>query len=201
IVVVVAGLVALGLSQCAKKSGQAGFRRPSTTVGIAKAALGPMPIQLAEIGTVTPLATTTVTTRIAGTVTQVTFKEGQMVNAGQLLAVIDERPYQVALQQAQAQLARDQAALENSQLLLKRDQLLLAQDSIARQDVDTQAATVKQNQGVVQADIAAVNNARLNLGYCRIVAPITGRAGLRQIDLGNFVSAGATTGIVVVTQI
>ena len=201
IVALVAALVAFGLSQCAKKAGPAGFRRPSTTVGVAQAQLGPMPIQLSELGTVTPLATTTVTTRIAGTITKIAFTEGQMVKAGQLLAVIDERPYQVALQQAQAQQARDQAALENAQLLLKRDQTLLAQDSIARQDVDTQAATVKQDQGTVQADVASVNNARLNLGYCRVVAPITGRAGLRQVDLGNYVGAGATTGLVVVTQI
>ena len=203
-IVVVAGvaaLIAFGLSQCARTAGPAGFRRPSTTVGIAKAVLGPMPIQLGELGTVTPLATTTVTPRIAGNITKIAFSEGQMVRAGQLLAVVDERPYVVALQQAQAQQARDQAALQNAQVLLKRDQTLLAQDSIARQDVDTQAATVKQDEGVVQADVAAVNNAKLNLGYCRIVAPIAGRAGLRQIDLGNYVTAGAATGIVVLTQL
>jgi multidrug efflux system membrane fusion protein len=201
IVAAVAALIAFGLSQCARTAGPAGFRRPSTTVGVAKVELGPMPIQLSELGTVTPLATTTVTSRIAGNLTKIAFTEGQMVRAGQLLAVIDERPYVVALQQAQAQLARDTAALQNAQLLLKRDQTLLAQDSIARQDVDTQEATVKQDQGVVMADVASVNNAKLNLGYCRIVAPITGRAGLRQIDLGNYVTAGSTTGIVVITQI
>jgi multidrug efflux system membrane fusion protein len=200
IVVGVAALIAFGLSQCAHNAPPSGFGRPSTTVGVAKVQQGPMPIQLTEIATVTPLATTTVTGRIAGTLTRIAFTEGQMVKAGQLLATVDERPYVVALQQAQAQLARDQAALENAQLLLKRDQTLLAQDSIARQDVDTQAATVRQDQAVVQADIASVNNAKLNLGYTRIVAPITGRAGLRQIDLGNFLS-GTTTGIVVLTQI
>jgi multidrug efflux system membrane fusion protein len=201
LVAAIAALVAFGLSQCARTAGPAGFRRPSTTVGVAQAQLGPMPIQLAELGTVTPLATTTVTSRIAGEITRIAFTEGQMVKAGQLLAVVDERPYIVALQQAEAQLARDRAALENAQLLLRRDQTLLAQDSIARQDVDTQAATVKQDQGVVQADVASVNNAKLNLGYCRIVAPITGRAGLRQIDVGNYLGAGSSTGIVVITQI
>ena len=159
LVILVAGLVAFGLSQCAKKAGGGGFRRPSTTVGVAQVQLGPMPIQLAELGTVTPLATTTVTSRIAGEITKIAFTEGQMVKAGQLLAVIDERPYVIALQQAQAQLARDEAALENARILLKRDQTLLAQDSIARQVVDTQAASVGQDDGVVLAEIAAVNYA------------------------------------------
>ena len=202
-VIVVALLVAFVLKQCAGKSGgggggRGGFR-PQTTVGVAKAVAGDMPIQLQALGTVTPLATTTVTSRIAGNLTKIAFAEGQMVKAGQLLAVVDERPYEVALQQAQAQLARDQAALTNAQLLLKRDQILLAEDSVARQDVDTQAATVKQDEAAVQADAANVNNARLNLGYCRIVAPISGRAGLRQVDVGNYV--GTSNGLVIITEI
>jgi multidrug efflux system membrane fusion protein len=202
VVVVTAVLVALLLRQCAGHGPTQNFRRGAmTTVGVAKAALGDMPIQLQELGTVTPLATTTVTSRIAGNLTRIAFTEGQMVKAGQLLAVVDERPYQVALEQAQAQLARDQAALDNAKVLLRRDQTLLAEDSIARQDVDTQEATVKQDQGVVLADAAAVNNARLNLDYCRIVAPISGRAGLRLVDLGNYVTAGSSTGIVVITQL
>ena len=203
-VIVVAVIVALVLKTCAGDSGggpPGGGRggRPQTTVGVVKAVYGDMPIQLQALGTVTPLATTTVTSRIAGNLTRIAFTEGQMVRAGQLLAVVDERPYSVALQQAQAQMARDQAALTNAQLLLKRDQTLLAEDSIARQDVDTQAATVKQDQAAVQADAANVNNARLNLGYCRIVSPITGRVGLRQIDIGNYV--GTSNGLVVVTQL
>ena len=199
-VALAAALLAFVLHQCAGKGGASRGGRPTTTVGTAKAVRGDMPIQLQALGTVTPLATTNVTSRIAGTLTRIAFTEGQMVRAGQVIAVVDERPYQVALQQAQAQMARDQAGLANAQLLLKRDQTLLAQDSIARQDVDTQAATVKQDEGVVKADAAAVNNARLNLGYCRIVAPITGRAGLRQVDVGNYVTAGSTTGIVVLTE-
>jgi membrane fusion protein, multidrug efflux system len=203
-VVLVAVAVALLLRTRAGQGGPqgpGGGRRPMTTVGVAQASLGDMPIQLQELGTVTPLATTTVTPRVSGNLTELHFQEGQMVKAGQLLAVIDERPYQVALQQAQAQQARDQAALADAEVLLKRDQTLLAQDSIARQNVDTQAATVKQDQAVVQADVASVNNAKLNLTFCRIVAPISGRAGLRQVDLGNYISAGSATGIVVVTQI
>ena len=202
-VVVIAIVVGLLLKQCVGSSGSGapgGFRggRPQTTVGVVKAVYGDMPIQLSALGTVTPLATTTVTSRIAGNLTKIAFVEGQTVRAGQLLAVVDERPYQVALEQAVAQQARDQAALANAQILLKRDQTLLAEDSIARQDVDTQAATVKQDEAAVQADVANVNNARLNLGYCRIVAPIGGKVGLRQVDVGNYV--GTSNGLVIITQ-
>ena len=160
-----------------------------------------MPIQLDALGTVTPLATVNVTSRIAGTLDRVQFKEGQMVRSGALLAQVDPRPYQIALQQAQGQLARDEAALTNAQLLLSRDETLLAQDSIARQDVDTQRATVKQNEGVVKSDQAGVASARLNLVYTRITAPVSGRVGLRQVDVGNYVTAGAGTAIAVITQI
>ena len=200
-VVIVAILAGLGLKQCAGKAGAGRGRRPATTVGVAKVVAADVPIQLDELGTVTPRSTVTINSRIAGTLVRVSFTEGQMVRAGQVIAQIDDRPYAIALQQAEGQLMRDQAALTNAQLLLARDQTLLAQDSIARQDVDTQAATVKQDQGVVKTDQAAVASARLNLGYCRIVAPITGRIGLRQVDVGNYVSAGASTGIAVVTQI
>jgi multidrug efflux system membrane fusion protein len=201
-VIVLAVIVAFVLKQCAGHGGGArGFQRPQTTVGVVKAVSGDMPIQISALGTVTPLATTTVAARIAGNLTKIDFKEGEMVKAGQLLAVVDERPYTVALEQAQATLAHDQAALEDAQLLLKRDQVLLTQDSVARQDVDTQAATVKQDEASVQSDVANVNNARLNLGYCRIVAPISGRVGLRQVDVGNYISTGNTNGLVIITQI
>ena len=198
-VIVVALLVAFVLKQCAGNGGGPRGGRPQTTVGVVKAVYGDMPIQYQGLGTVTPLATTTVTSRIAGNLTRIAFTEGQMVKAGQVLAVVDERPYRVALEQAQAQLAQAQASLANAQVLLKRDQILLAQDSIARQDVDTQQATVKQDEGAVQADAANVDNARLNLGYCRIVAPITGRVGLRQVDVGNYV--GTSNGLVIITQL
>ncbi|HEX4096810.1 MAG TPA: efflux RND transporter periplasmic adaptor subunit, partial [Caulobacteraceae bacterium] len=200
-VIVLAIIIGLVLRQCAGKGGQRGNFRPQTTVGVVQAVYGDMPIQIPALGTVTPLATTTVTARIAGNLTEINFKEGQMVKAGQLLAVVDERPYKVALDQAQAQLAHDQAALADAQLLLKRDQVLLTQDSVARQDVDTQAATVKQDEATIQSDVANVENARLNLGYCRIVAPIAGRVGLRQIDVGNYITSGTTNGLVVITEI
>lgn len=201
VVILIAIGVGLVLKQCAGNGASSNFRRPSTTVGTAKATYGDMPIQVQALGTVTPLATTTVTPRVSGNLTELHFTEGQMVKAGQLLAVIDERPYQVALEQAQAQLAQAQAALNNAVVLLKRDQTLLTEDSIARQDVDTQQSTVDQDKATVLANVAAVNNAKLNLGYCRIVAPISGRAGLRQVDLGNYISAGSSTGIVILTQL
>ncbi len=204
LVLVVAGLAALaafGLSKCAGHGAAGGGRRQPTTVGVAKAVNADVPIQLDALGTVTPRATVTVTSRIAGTLVRVAFREGQMVRAGQVIAQVDDRPYAIALEQAQGQLMRDQAALTNAQLLLSRDQTLLAQDSIARQDADTQAATVKQDQGVVKTDKAAVDSARLNLGYCRIVAPVSGKIGLRQVDVGNYVTAGSSAGIAVITQI
>ena len=200
-VIVVAGLAAFGLKTCASKGAGPRGARPVTTVGVAKAALGDVPIQLDALGTVTPLATVNVTSRIAGMLTHVTFKEGQMVRAGQLLAEVDERPYVIALEQAQGQLLRDQAALDNARLLLARDRTLLSEDSIAKQDVDTQAATVKQDEGVVKIDQAGVDSAKLNLIYCRITAPVSGRVGLRQVDVGNYVAGGASNTLAVITQL
>jgi multidrug efflux system membrane fusion protein len=150
---------------------------------------------------VTPEATVQVTTQVSGPLQSVNFREGQLVTKGQLLAVIDPRPFQVAVEQAEGQLARDQASLADAQLDLKRYQGLLAQDSIARQTVDTQAALVKQDTGVVASDRAAVAQARLNLSYTHVLSPVSGRVGLRQIDPGNQVAANSSTPLVVVTEI
>jgi multidrug efflux system membrane fusion protein len=201
IVVAIAGGLAFVLKQCAGQTGGPRGARPFTTVGTAKAVLGQMPIQLDALGTVTSRATVSVTSRIAGNLTRVPFREGDMVRKGQLIAEVDERPYTIALQQAEGQLLRDQAALDNARLLLSRDQTLLTQDSIARQDVDTQAATVKSDEGVVRTDQAAVANAKLNLVYCKITAPVSGRIGLRQVDVGNYVTGGGSNGIAVITQV
>lgn len=162
---------------------------------------GDMPINLSALGTVTSLATVTVRARIGGQLTEVYFKEGQDVNAGDLLAQVDPRPYQVALEQAKGQLARDQALLENAKTDLARYQGLVAQGSIARQQSDTQAALVRQYEGTIQTDQAQVNNAQLNLDYTSILAPIGGRVGLRQVDKGNYVQTNDTNGIVVITQL
>ncbi|OXH81755.1 efflux transporter periplasmic adaptor subunit, partial [Burkholderia multivorans] len=125
----------------------------------------------------------------------------QIVRKGDLLAQIDPRPYQVALENAEGTLARDQALLATARLDLKRYRTLLSQDSIASQTVDTQASLVKQYEGTVKTDQAAVDSAKLNLTYARITAPVSGRVGLRQVDPGNYVTPGDTNGIVVITQL
>jgi multidrug efflux system membrane fusion protein len=178
-----------------------GGRRPSTTVGVATAMPSDIPITLDALGTVTPSATVTVTPQVSGVITQILFKEGQTVKKGQALVVIDPRPLQMALLQAQGNETRDEAQLANARLLLARDETLLKEDSIARQDVDTQAALVKQLEGTVMTDKAAVGTAKLNLGYSRVVAPVAGRIGLRAIDLGNFIQAGSSTGLAVITEV
>jgi multidrug efflux system membrane fusion protein len=134
-------------------------------------------------------------------ITQILFKEGQMVKKGQAIVVIDPRPFEMALLQAQGNQTRDEAQLANARLLLERDRTLLAQDSIARQDVDTQAALVKQLEGVVATDKAAVGMAQLNLGWSRVVAPVAGRIGLRAVDLGNYIQAGSPTGLATITEV
>jgi multidrug efflux system membrane fusion protein len=172
-----------------------------TPVGTAAVEKGDMPVTLSGLGTVTPLAMVTIRTQINGQLIEVAFKEGQMVNKGDFLAQIDPRPYQVALEQAQGQLAKDQAALKNSELDLTRYRTLVAQNSVARQTADTQVALVQQNRGTVQADQAQVDVQKLNLTYCRIVAPVGGRVGLRQVDPGNYVQTSDPNGIVVITQL
>ncbi|UAK26366.1 MdtA/MuxA family multidrug efflux RND transporter periplasmic adaptor subunit [Sphingomonas nostoxanthinifaciens] len=174
--------------------------RPSATVGIAKVVSGDMPVSLSAIGTVQPIVTATVRPQLSGNIFTINFTEGQVVAKGQLLAQIDPRPYRLALAQAQANLARDQAVLNLAHVDLQRYQTLLAQDSIARQQVQTQAATVKQDEGTVAADQAAIGTAKLNLQYTSITSPVSGRVGLRQVDIGNYVTPGDTTGIVVITQ-
>jgi membrane fusion protein, multidrug efflux system len=162
---------------------------------------GTVAITLDELGTVTPLATVTVRTQISGQLMNILFQEGQTVAKGDLLAEIDSRPYVHALGQAEGQLARDQALLKNAELDLARYRKLVAQDSIPRQQLDTQDSLVHQYVGTVETDQALVDNARLNVAYCHITAPISGRVGLRQVDQGNYVQTNDTNGIVVITQI
>src|SRR6185436_971132 len=140
------------------------------------------------LGTVTPIAMTTVAPQVSGVVQAIYYQEGQSVQRGQPLVQIDPRPFQLALDEAAAAVARDEASLDNARVILERNQTLLAQDSIAKQDVETQEATVKQLIGTVASDRAAVGSARLNLAYSKVVAPISGRVGLRPVDLGNYVS-------------
>jgi multidrug efflux system membrane fusion protein len=170
------------------------------TVGVAVAVKGDFDIILAALGTVTPLATVAVKTQISGRVTQIGFVEGEMVKEGDFLAEIDPRPYRHALRQAQGQLMRDKALLDNARLDIERYRRLVAQNSISRQQLDTQASLVRQYEGAVEIDRGNVENAELNLEYCRIAAPVAGRIGLRQVDLGNYVQAGGDS-LVVLTQL
>jgi len=170
-------------------------------VAVATVQKGDMSVTLTGLGTVTPLATVTVKTQINGYLTEVAFQEGQMVKKGDFLAQIDPRPYQVALEQAEGQLAKDQALLKNAQLDLARYNTLVAQNSIATQTRDTQVSLVAQDQAAIKTDQAQVDAQRLNLVYAHIISPVTGRVGLRQVDAGNYVQTSDPNGIVVVTQL
>ncbi|VTU23940.1 Multidrug transporter MdtA [Variovorax sp. SRS16] len=197
-------LLAGGAWYLIKRSGQPaggpGFGGASSTVGHAAARQADLPVTIEALGTVTPLATITLKPQVGGILTEVLFTEGQTVAKGQLLARIDPRPYEQALMQAQGTRVRDEAQLEAARVTLTRYRTLLGQDSIARQDVDTQAALVKQLEGTVITDRAAEAAARLNVEYTRITAPVAGRIGLRTVDPGNTVAANPTTGIAVITQ-
>lgn len=162
---------------------------------------GDMPITLIGLGTVTPLATVTVQSQISGQITHIAFKEGQAVRQGDALIQIDPRPYQVALEQAEGALIRDKALLANAKVDLTRYQTLFSQDSIAQQQVATQQALVTQDEGTVKTDQAQIDAAKLNLVYCHITAPIAGRAGLQQVNVGNYVTPAEPNGLVVLTQL
>ncbi|MDU9022960.1 MdtA/MuxA family multidrug efflux RND transporter periplasmic adaptor subunit [Pseudomonas corrugata] len=169
-------------------------------VRVAAAVTGDFPVYYKALGTVTALNTINVRSRVGGELVKIAFEEGQMVKAGDLLAEIDPRPYQNALLQAEGTLLQNQAQLKNAQVDLERYRGLYAEDSIAKQTLDTAAALVGQYQGTVKTNQAAVNDARLNLEFTRIRAPISGRVGLRQLDIGNLVAANDTTALAVITQ-
>ena len=187
-------------SEQPKTAGRGQFGGP-VPVALATVQKGDMPVTLTGLGTVTPLATVTVKTQINGYLTQVAFQEGQMVKKGDFLAQIDPRPYQVALEQAEGQLAKDQALLKNAEVDLQRYNTLVAQNSIARQTRDTQVSLVAQDRAALKTDQAQIDAQKLNLVYCHIVSPVTGRVGLRQVDAGNYVQTSDPNGIVVVTQL
>jgi len=170
-------------------------------VGAATVATGRINETLTGLGTVTPLATITVQTQINGQLMEVGFQEGQLVHKGDFLAQIDPRPYQAALDLAQGQLAHDTGLLEQAQSDLTRFETLGRQDSIAMQQVADQKFLVQQDKGLVQEDQANIETAKLNLAYCRIVAPVTGRVGLRLVDPGNYIQTSNTTGLVVLAEV
>src|SRR6266446_10545212 len=188
-----------GSTPASRQAGRFGANAP-IPVGLAGTTKGDIPIVIKALGTVTPLATVTVKTQITGQLVQVEFTEGQSVKQGDLLAVVDPRPYEVALQNANGTLAKDEALLKNAQVDLARYKTLVAQESIARQQYDTQAALVRQYEAQLVTDHALVDSAKLNLVYTRIIAPTSGRIGLRLVDKGNYITMGDLTGICVLTQ-
>src|ERR1700685_333198 len=179
-------------------AGRGGLNAP-LTVGVASVTSGDIPITINALGTVTPLATVTVHPQINGPLVKIAFTEGQMVKRGDLLVVINPRPYQAAVDQAAGQLKHDEAALANAKVDLARYKTLLAQNSVSDQTYATQVATVAQDEATVATDRASLEVAKLNLEYCRITSPVAGLVGLRQVDIGNLMQANTST-IVVVTQ-
>ncbi|MDR3684203.1 MAG: MdtA/MuxA family multidrug efflux RND transporter periplasmic adaptor subunit [Geothrix sp.] len=173
----------------------------SVPVVVTAARKGDMNVNLTGLGTVTPLTTVTVHSRVDGELMRVAFTEGQMVHQGDLLAQIDPRPFQVQLMQAEGQLAKDQAALKNARMDLDRFQSLVKQGILAQQQLDAQTSTVVQAEGAIKSDESQVESAKLNLVYSRITAPISGRVGLRLVDLGNMVHASDANGLAVISAV
>lgn len=213
LLLVAAGVAWFALRPAAKQAGPGGARGPGggrppmaamanmpVPVRIATATTQDIDIYLKSLGTVTAYNTVTVRSRVSGELVDVAFQEGQRVKAGDLLAQVDPRAFQVALDQARGTQMQNLAQLENARRDLQRYQTLFKQNSIAKQQVDTQAALVRQYEGTVKSDQANVDNAKLQLDYARITAPISGRLGLRQVDRGNLVSSSDTNGLVVITQ-
>jgi multidrug efflux system membrane fusion protein len=178
-----------------------GFGPMVVPVVVATAARGDLPVYLDGLGTVTAFNTVTIRSRVDGQIVKINFTEGQMVREGDALVEIDPRPYQVMLEQAEGQLAKDQAQLRDVQVDYERYQLLFKEGVIPKQQVDTQQAQVGQFEGAIKADQGTIDNAKLQIVYSHITAPISGRVGLRLVDIGNIVHAADTTGLIVITQL
>jgi membrane fusion protein, multidrug efflux system len=198
----VALLACAALVGCSRgqKSAKANTPPPAVPVGVATVRQRDFPVYLTGLGSVLAFNTVALKTRIDGQITQVNFQEGQDVKVGELLIQIDPKPYDVALATAQANLQRDEAQLRYAQTQFERQKALYAGGVIAKQDLDTQEASLGQYEGTIAADKAAIDNAKLNLFYTRITSPINGRIGLRQVDIGNYVQASSTSPMVIITQ-
>jgi multidrug efflux system membrane fusion protein len=183
------------------KKGQRGGAGMVVSVAVVKASTMDLPVYLSGLGSVEAFNTVVVKSRIDGQLVQINFKEGQEIKKGDLLAVIDQRPYQVALAQAEAMLFKDQSALKDAKLNMDRFAGLVKEGVIPQQQYDTQVSLVGQLEGAVRADKANVDNQKLNIAYTQITAPVSGRVGLRQVDIGNMIHAADTNGLVVITQL
>jgi multidrug efflux system membrane fusion protein len=201
VLVAVGGVIAYQLHARSQAASKDWANSSVVSVGVATVEKRDMPYYLSGLGNVTPFNTVTVHTRVDGQLMSVNFQEGQFVHAGDVLANIDPRPYQVALTQAEGQLAKDEASQADARVDLGRYQQLWQQGVVARQQLDTQQATVGQFDGAIQSDKAQIDNEKLQLTYCRITSPIDGRVGLRLVDPGNIVHAADTNGMLVITQV
>ncbi len=206
IAVVVGGILLVVRSQQSKLptppggAGRNGQNGP-VAVAVAVATAGDIQVRIPALGTITPLASVTVRTQISGQLQKIGFTEGQLIRQGDFVAQIDPRPYEAALQQIRGTLRRDRALLDDAKLNLQRYEGMIREDAIAQQQVDTQRALVDQYAGAVEADLAQERTAELNLQYTHITSPVNGRVGLRQVDQGNYVTPGDTSGIVVINQL
>src|SRR5579863_9514405 len=201
VLLLVAGIVWWSRQGSAPQSAGGGRNAAPMSIVPEVVGKGDIGVSINALGTVTSLATVTIRTQISGYLMKVDFTEGDEVKNGDLLAEIDPRPYEATLAQAKGQLARDEAMLKGAQVDLARYQGLAAQNAVPHQTLDTQIALVAQDQGTVEADKAAVKSAEVNLAYCRILSPLDGRVGIRQVDQGNYVTPGDTNGLVVITQL
>ena len=207
VVLLVVCLIAIGayvfFSLAQSRSAKKGQRpvTPKVPVVAVEAKKTGFNVYISGLGSVTPLNTVTVRTRVDGQLMEVLYREGQIVNSGELLAKIDPRPFEVQLTQAEGQMARDVAQLKNAQLDLQRFQVLWEQDSVSKQQLDTQEALVRQLEGAIKTDQGLIDSAKLQLIYCQITAPVSGRIGLRLVDPGNIVHVSDTNGLVVITQL
>jgi len=201
VVLILAVVVFLNQKESATPSARNGRNAGQMSIVPEVVSKGDIGISLNALGTVTSLATVTVQSQVSGQLIRIDFQEGQDVKKGDLLAEIDPRPFEAALAQMQGQLARDEALLKGAQVDLVRYQGLAAQKAVPQQTIDTQLALVAQDEGTVAADRGQVKAAEVNLLYCRILSPLDGRAGLRQVDQGNYVTPSTPSGLVVITQV